>query len=75
MALLLGVYNLVRRHHSLGTTPAVAAGIEESRWSLERVRGNDGRLLALKFAAIEAEKAAARRLAEDAVFARVLSGN
>jgi len=37
IALLLGVYNFVRKHHTLGTTPAVAAGIEESRWSLERV--------------------------------------
>src|SRR5438874_1335391 len=25
----LGVYNFVRKHHSLGTTPAVAAGFEE----------------------------------------------
>ena len=32
-----GVYNFVRRHHSLGTTPAVAAGLEEKPWSLERV--------------------------------------
>jgi IS1 family transposase len=37
IALLLGVYNFVRKHHTLGTTPAVAAGIEEKRWSLERV--------------------------------------
>jgi RNase adaptor protein for sRNA GlmZ degradation len=34
---LLRVYNLVRRHHSLGTTPAVAAGLEEEAWSLEKV--------------------------------------
>ena len=26
-----GKYNFVRKHHSLGTTPAVAAGLEESR--------------------------------------------
>ena len=37
VALLLGVYNLVRRHKTLGTTPAVAAGLEEKRWSLEQV--------------------------------------
>ena len=27
VALFLGVYNFVRRHHTLGTTPAVAAGL------------------------------------------------
>jgi IS1 family transposase len=37
VALHFGVYNFVRRHASLGTTPAVAAGIEEKPWSLERV--------------------------------------
>jgi len=31
-----GVYNFVRVHHALGTTPAVAAGVEQERWSLER---------------------------------------
>jgi IS1 family transposase len=33
----LGVYNFVRQHYTLGTTPAVAAGIEEKPWSLEQV--------------------------------------
>jgi hypothetical protein len=37
VALHFGVYNFVRLHHSLGTTPAVAAGIEEAAWDLERV--------------------------------------
>lgn len=37
VALHFGVYNFVRKHHSLGTTPAVAAGIEEKPWGLERV--------------------------------------
>ena len=37
VALHFGVYNFVRKHHSLGTTPAVAAGIEEKAWGLERV--------------------------------------
>src|SRR5438445_383261 len=37
VALFLGVYNFVRKHHSLGTTPAVAAGLEEKPWSLEHV--------------------------------------
>jgi hypothetical protein len=27
----------VRKHHSLGVTPAVAAGLEEKPWSLEQV--------------------------------------
>src|SRR6476660_2001176 len=37
VALHFGVYNFVRKHHSLGTTPAVAAGLEEKPWSLEEV--------------------------------------
>ena len=32
-----GVYNFVRQHHTLGTTPSVAAGLEEKPWSLEKV--------------------------------------
>jgi hypothetical protein len=27
----------VRQHHTLGTTPTVAAGLEEKPWSLEKV--------------------------------------
>src|SRR5205823_14316211 len=37
VALFLGVYNFVRKHKTLGTTPAVAAGVEWERWTLERV--------------------------------------
>ena len=37
VTLHFGVYNFARKHHSLGTTPAVAAGLEEKPWSLERV--------------------------------------
>jgi IS1 family transposase len=37
VALHVGVYNFVRKHTTLGTTPAVAAGVELERWSLERV--------------------------------------
>jgi IS1 family transposase len=37
VALHFGIYNFVRLHKTLGTTPAVAAGIELERWSLERV--------------------------------------
>jgi hypothetical protein len=32
-----GIYNFVRVHKTLGTTPAVSAGVELERWSLERV--------------------------------------
>jgi hypothetical protein len=37
VALHFGVYNFARQHHSLGITPAVAAGLEEKPWSLEQV--------------------------------------
>src|SRR5207302_11383206 len=37
VALFLGVYNFVRKHKTLGTTPAVAAGVELECWTLERV--------------------------------------
>ena len=37
VALFLGVYNFVRVHKTLGTTPAVAAGVELERWDLEQV--------------------------------------
>jgi hypothetical protein len=37
VALFLGVYNFVRKHKTLETTPAVAAGIELEAWDLERV--------------------------------------
>jgi hypothetical protein len=37
VALHFGVYNFVPKHHTLGTTPAVAAGLEEKPWGLERV--------------------------------------
>jgi hypothetical protein len=35
--MFLGVYNFVRNHKTLGTTPAVAAGVEWQAWDLERV--------------------------------------
>src|SRR5438309_2249046 len=37
VALHFGVYNFVRKHHSLGMTPVVAAGLEEKAWGLEQV--------------------------------------
>jgi len=36
VALHFGIYNFVRIHKTLGTTPAVAAGVEYERWSLEQ---------------------------------------
>src|SRR5947207_9617377 len=36
VAMFLGVYNFVRVHKTLETTPAVAAGVELERWDLER---------------------------------------
>jgi hypothetical protein len=37
VAMFLGVYNFVRVHKTLGSTPAVAAGLEEKPWILEQV--------------------------------------
>lgn len=37
IAIHFGVYNFVRKHHTLETTPAVAAGLEERPWDLEQV--------------------------------------
>ena len=37
VALHFGIYKFVRKHHTLGTTPVVAAGLEEKPWSLEQV--------------------------------------
>src|SRR5947208_13979549 len=37
VALHFGVYNFVRKHKSLGTTLAVAAGAEFERWGVEPV--------------------------------------
>ena len=36
VALHLGIYNFVRIHKTLETTPAAAAGVEYERWSLEQ---------------------------------------
>ncbi len=75
IAMLLGVYNLVRKHSTLGTTPAVAAGIEEKPWGLERVVEMTEKYWQPKFAEAKAEKAFARRLAEDAIFEKALAGS
>lgn len=58
VALHFGVYNFVRNHHTLKTTPAVAAGLEESAWDLERVVSMTAAYMATKKAA-QAEEAQA----------------
>jgi IS1 family transposase len=70
-----GIYNLVRKHTTLGTTPAVAAGIEESRWTLERVVEMTEAYWQPKRANEQAEKSAAKRAAEDAVFLAAMAGS
>ncbi len=72
-SLFLGIYNLVRKHKTLGTTPAVAAGVEETRWTLERVVEVTDAYWQPKYAAEQAAKAAAKRAAEDAVFLQALA--
>jgi hypothetical protein len=72
-ALLLGVCNFVRKHSTLGTTPAVAAGVEEKWWSLDRVVEMTEAYWQPRLAEIKAEKAAARPIAEDSVFEKALS--
>ena len=37
VALHFAYYNLVRRHRSVGTTPAVAAGVLRREWSLREL--------------------------------------
>ena len=45
VALHFGVYNFVRKHHTLGTTPAVAAGLGRKAVEFRTGRGNDGGVL------------------------------
>lgn len=70
IALLLGVYNFVRKHHTLGTSPAVAAGVETERWSLERVVEMTEAYWLPKIAEAKAIKAMEQRIADDARFDR-----
>jgi IS1 family transposase len=73
VALLLGVYNLVRRHKTLGTTPAVAAGLEEKPWSLERVIAMTEAYWQPKLLMAKKEKQWQRILAENAMFQEALA--
>ena len=73
-ALVIGVYNLVRKHSSLdGQTPAQAAGIEERAWTLEMIVTMADKYFAPKIEAAKIAKAAAKRAAEDDVFAQALA--
>src|SRR5437868_9620146 len=73
VALHFGVYNFVRRHHSLGTTPAVAAGLEEDRWSLERVVDMTEAYWKPKYEYAKQIQAMKRREAEDTMFEKALA--
>ena len=59
---------------TLGTTPAVPARLEEKPWSLERVVEMTDAYWQPTFETTKAQKAAARRAAEDAVFQKALAG-
>ena len=75
VSLHFGIYNLVRKHHTLGTTPAVAAGVEQEAWGLEDVIESDGSLLEAywkpKYEAAKAAQMAAKRAAEPTTALRV----
>lgn len=73
VALHFGVYNFVRKHTTLGTTPAVAAGVEQERWTLERVVEMTEAYWQPKLAKAKLAKAFRRRIEEDAVFERALA--
>jgi IS1 family transposase len=72
--LYFGVYNLVRRHTGIDRqTPAMAAGIEDHRWTLEEVVSMADDYWAPKYAAQAALKAQAKREKEDAEFLQALA--
>ena len=73
VALLLGVYNFVRKHATLNTTPAVAAGLEEKPWSLERVVAMTEAYWQSKLLMAKKEKQWQRKLAEGAMFQEALA--
>ena len=74
VSLHFGFYNLVRKHTSLGgKTPAQAAGLEGDAWTLRDVVNHTEEYWAPKIAAEKQAKAAARRMAEDAVFQKALT--
>ncbi len=71
--LMIGVYNLVRKHSGIdGQTPAQVAGVETKRWTMVDVVNMTERYWQPKREQENADKALARRLAEDAVFLAAL---
>ena len=73
VSLHFGIYNLVRKHKTLGTTPAVAAGIEEKRWTLEDVVEMTEKFWQPRYEAAAVAKAAARRASEDDAFQKAMA--
>ena len=72
-AIQIGIYNLCRRHLSLkGQTPAQAAGLADHRWSIEEVIALTDAYLKPREEKKAAARAAARRMAEDAVFLQAM---
>jgi len=64
-AMQIGIYNLVRKHSSLDRqTPAMAAGLETERWTLERVVEMTEAYWEIK----DADQAEAKRAQDDAAF-------
>jgi len=45
-ALFAAWYNFCRKHHTLGTTPAVAAGLTGETWTIERLLSETAKALA-----------------------------
>jgi IS1 family transposase len=72
-ALYFGIYNLVRKHKSLGTTPAVAAGVEQDRWTLEIVVEMAEAYWKPRHEAQKAARGQAARAVQDREFARAFA--
>ncbi len=73
-AMQIGIYNLCRKHASLGRkTPAQAAGVEDKAWTLEDVVALTAAYHAPRKAIVAAIKAKAKREREDAVFLAALA--
>ncbi|MEY2509170.1 MAG: hypothetical protein QOH01_3499 [Verrucomicrobiota bacterium] len=73
VALHFGIYNFVRTHKTLKTTPAVAAGVELERWTLERVVEMTEAYWLPKIEKAKAAKAWRKRIEEDAVFEKAIA--
>ena len=71
------VYNSVRQHRSVGTTPAVAAGLEEKPWRLEKVVEMDQSLFSEESGGLglAKSKSSVHSASQDHVFRQSTSGN